>query len=84
MFCSANFTDRSWGYGYGRQVEPGRFTDITEGPLHGKGFALFMGRAQVDTLYADFVNVGVERLGYTVDEGKQQIELWIVTCQKAA
>ena len=82
LFCSANFSDRTWGYGYGRQVEAGGFRDISEGPLVGKGFALFMGRAQVDTLYAAFDKVGVESLAYTVVEGSHLIELWIVTCRK--
>ncbi|HXU06836.1 MAG TPA: class I SAM-dependent methyltransferase [Polyangia bacterium] len=83
LFCSANFTDSSWGYGVGRQVEPGGFADITEGPLVGKGFILFMGRAQVDELFSDFRDVSVERLGYTVENQKQLIDLWIVTARKA-
>jgi SAM-dependent methyltransferase len=82
LFCSANFTDRSWGYGLGRQVEPGGFVDITEGPLVGLGFILFMGRAQVDELFGEFRDVGVERLGYTVERGKHLIDLWIVTARK--
>jgi SAM-dependent methyltransferase len=83
LFCSANFTDSSWGYGVGRQVEPGGFADITEGPLVGKGCILFMGRAQVDELFSDFRDVSVERLGYTVENQKQLIDLWIVTARKA-
>jgi SAM-dependent methyltransferase len=79
-FLSANFTDRCWGYGLGREVEPGAFVDIQEGPLVGKGLALFMSRSQVDILYRDFVDKTLDLLSYTV--AGHMIELWIVQCQK--
>lgn len=82
LFCSANFTDRSWGYGVGRRAEAHGFNDITEGPLQGKGFALFLGRAEIDELYAEFADVAVDRLAYTVERGAHQIELWIVVARK--
>ena len=81
-FISCNFTDRTWGYGLGESVEPGGFTAIREGPLAGKGFTLFMGRAQIDELYRGFEQVGVERTGWTVSNMSHLVELWIVTCQK--
>lgn len=82
VFLSSNFTDRSWGYGCGRQVEPGGFVDITEGGLRGRGFALFMNRAQVDELYGGFAQRSVERLSWTTGGMTHETELWIVTCQK--
>ena len=81
-FISCNFTDRTWGYGLGESVEPGGFTAIREGPLAGKGFTLFMGRAQVDELYRGFEQIGVERTGWTANNMAHLVELWIVTCQK--
>jgi SAM-dependent methyltransferase len=81
-FCSTNFTDRSWGYGLGKQVEPGGFTAISDGPLHNKGFCLFMGRAAVDSLYSAFADTNVERISWTADDMTQLIELWVVTCRK--
>jgi len=39
VFLSANFTDRTWGYGLGREIEPSGFTEIPEGPLAKRGFA---------------------------------------------
>jgi ubiquinone/menaquinone biosynthesis C-methylase UbiE len=82
VFNSTNFTDRSWGYGIGRQVEPGGFREITEGPLVGKGFVLFMGRGQIDELYRDFQDVNVERIAHTLENEKHVVELWVVTCRK--
>ena len=83
-FLSANFTDRTWGYGRGRRVEPGGFDDITEGPLAGKGFSLLFGRAQIDELYAGFAERQIERLAWTLESETQLVELWVVTCQKPA
>jgi SAM-dependent methyltransferase len=83
-FLSANLTDRSWGHGLGREVEPNGFTDIREGPLAGKGFNLFMSRAQVDALYAPLADTVVERTGWTTDGMAHLVEFWVVTCRKRA
>jgi SAM-dependent methyltransferase len=83
-FFSSNFSDRTHGYGLGRAVEPGGFVDIASGPLAGKGFNRFLGRAQIDELYARFSQIAVERALFTADEQRQEIELWNVTCRKAA
>src|SRR5207253_2900607 len=67
-----------------RLVEPGGFVEITDGPLTGKGFAKFMGRAEVDTLYAPFTDCHVETTAWTADDMARTIELWVVTCRKPA
>ncbi len=81
-FHSATFTDRTWGYGTGRMVEPGGFTDLTAGPLAGKGFALFLGRARLEELYDGFTDLHVERSSYTLDGEQQLVEQWLVTARK--
>jgi ubiquinone/menaquinone biosynthesis C-methylase UbiE len=82
-FLSVNFTDRTWGYGLGEQVQSGTFTGIREGPFLGKGLALFMGRAQIDKLYRDFEEKDVELTSWTLDKQTHLVELWIVTCRKS-
>lgn len=82
-FLSANFTDRTWGYGLGREIESAGFTDIREGPLTGKGFALFMSREHLDELYRGFETRDIERFGWTMGNMTQRVELWIVTCRKS-
>ncbi len=77
-FLSANFTDRSWGAGLGVEVEPHGYTRAERGPLAGKGFCLFMGRAQVERLYAPFPSVQIDTCSYTVGGGAARIDLWIV------
>ena len=81
-FCSVNFTDRCWGYGSGRAAGPGEFSEITTGPWAGKGFSLFMNRAQVDELYREFSEVNVETISWTMDAMAHLVELWVVTCHK--
>jgi ubiquinone/menaquinone biosynthesis C-methylase UbiE len=82
VFLSCNFTDRTWGYGKGRKIEFDGFTDILEGPLHGKGFALFLSKQRVDELYQPFQEVKVERLSWTAEEMRHLIELWLVEARK--
>lgn len=79
---SANFTDRTWGYGQGTAVERGAFRDLPEGPLAGKGFSCFFGRADLDELYSGFEEVNVERLSWTLGGLTHLVEMWVVTCRK--
>jgi SAM-dependent methyltransferase len=83
-FLSASFTDRTWGYGRGREVEPGAFVEISEGPLADKGLALFFGRARLDELYSEFVDRRIERLAWTLEGEQHLVEMWIVTCKKTS
>ena len=83
-FFSFNFTRSMWGYGLGTESEPGGFTRITEGPLAGKGFALFMDRAQIDTLYGDFAEVNIEQVRWSMDGMHHWGELWVVHAMTAA
>ena len=83
-FLSANFSDRCWGNGLGREVEPGGFTDITEGPFKHKGFSRFTTRAQVHELYRAFEEVVVDSVAWSLGEGRHVMELWVVECCKAA
>lgn len=81
-FLSCNFTNRSWGAGTGHEVEPNGYTDISEGPLEGKGFGLFMSAEQLAELYAPFESRSIELVSWTAEEMRKTIELWTVTCRK--
>ncbi|MEP6667794.1 MAG: class I SAM-dependent methyltransferase [Chthoniobacter sp.] len=81
-FQSANFSDRTWGYGLGEQVEENGFINIPEGPLQARGFSLFFGQAQIDALYRRFTDVSVEKASWTADSLQKLVELWIVEARK--
>jgi SAM-dependent methyltransferase len=82
LFLSSFFTDRTWGYGRGTVVEPDGFIDITEGPLAGAGFVLFMNQARLDELFRDFTDITMERISRTVDCEQRLVEQFVITCQK--
>lgn len=82
-FVSLSFTERTWGFGLGRPgQDPGAYSDITEGPLAGKGFVQFLTKAQIRTLFAKFSSVAIETTSYTLNEGEKLIELWVVEARK--
>ena len=81
-FLSAGFSDRSWGFGTGRKVEPGGFSDIAEGPCAGKGFCRFMDRKQLDLLFTDFGRTEIDKMSWTLDEMSHTVEIWVVKCLK--
>lgn len=80
---SAAFSDRTWGYGLGRSIEPGGFSDVTEGPLRGLGFVLFMGRSQLDELYSPLGVPTIERVSWTLENTTQLVEVWVVEVKKS-
>ena len=81
-FLSANFTDRTCGYGTGELIEDSTFRNIQKGPLAGLGVTLFMGRGHIDRLYKKFEAVSIERASWTINNMESQIELWLVECDK--
>jgi|SRR5579862_1861228 len=83
-FLSCFFTDRTWGYGLGTKVELDGFIDITEGPIAGTGFALFLTRTRVDELFAPFTDVQVERISWTLGSERHLIEQFVIACRKPA
>jgi SAM-dependent methyltransferase len=83
-FLSSFFTDRTWGYGQGRIVEDDGFVDMTEGPLSGAGFCLFLKRARIPVLFQGFDDVAVERMSRTVEGEKHLIEQFVITCRNPA
>ncbi len=79
-FQASFFTTQTWGYGVGTPVEPDGFRDITEGPLMGTGFCLFLTRERLTELFRDFANVSVERVSWTMENEKHLVEQFVITC----
>jgi SAM-dependent methyltransferase len=82
LFCSSFFTENTWGYGLGTMVEQDAFIDITEGPLCGTGFALFLRRSRAEELFGEFRNLKIDRLLRTLDDERHCVEQFVVTCNK--
>lgn len=82
-FFSTWFSDRTWGYGLGPRVERSGFSHVTEGPLKARGFVRFVGRSELDEMFAAFGSYTVERSSYTLALG-QLVEHWHVTATKAS
>lgn len=83
-FQSSFFTDRTWGYGLGSEVEPDGFLDITEGPIAGTGFCLFLNHARLYELFCDFADIAVERISWTTENDRRLIEQFVITCRRPA
>ena len=82
-FVSLSFTDKTWGFGLGKPgQDPGAYSDITEGPLAGKGFVQFLTKTQIRTLFKKFSQVSIETTSYSLNEGEKLIELWVVEARK--
>ena len=80
-FQSSFFSDRTWGYGLGTEVEPDGFLNITEGPIAGKGFCLFLNHSRLYELFFDFADIAVERISWTMENERHLIEQFVITCR---
>jgi ubiquinone/menaquinone biosynthesis C-methylase UbiE len=83
-FQASFFTTATWGYGLGTQVEPDGFRDITEGPLVGTGFCLFLTRERLSEFFGDFVNPAIERVSWTMENGRHLVEQFVISCRNPA
>jgi SAM-dependent methyltransferase len=81
-FQSSFFTDRTWGYGMGRMVEPNCYADIPEGPFAESGYCMFLNRESVGELFGDFSDVAVERISWTMEHEQHLVEQFVITCRK--
>jgi SAM-dependent methyltransferase len=68
----------SWGDDSGREVAPGTFADITEGPLKDRGLNHFFTREEVGELWKDFAEVGVEYVARSFLGGTREYKTWVV------
>jgi ubiquinone/menaquinone biosynthesis C-methylase UbiE len=82
LFLTCSFTPDCWGYGIGRQVELGTFTDIPEGPLYARGLAHFVGEKELRHLLRQFRRVDVEREQRTLCNQTKMVDMWIATAVK--
>jgi SAM-dependent methyltransferase len=81
-FLTCSFTPDCWGYGTGREVEPGSFTDIPEGPLYRGGLAHFLPESELRDLLRGFRRVDVERERRTLCNQSKVVDMWIATAVK--
>lgn len=80
-FQASFFSTRTWGYGAGTPVEPDGFRDVTEGPLAGTGFCLFLTRDRLTEFFEDFSIVAIERLSWTMENEHHLVEQFVITCR---
>lgn len=76
-FLSLGFSDRCWGYGLGRPLGDGAFTDVTEGPFRDRGLMQLLSRAQVEGLFEGFAERSLERATWTANGMRDEVEQWI-------
>jgi ubiquinone/menaquinone biosynthesis C-methylase UbiE len=82
LFFSISFSKNTWGYGRGREVEQDGFTDVTEGPQLGRGFALYLDRERLQELFSGFDDLSVDKASWTSEGMKHTVEEWLVSGRK--
>lgn len=80
-FQASFFTTRTWGYGTGTPVERDGFRDVTEGPLVGTGFCLFLTRERLTEFFHDFAISSIERISWTMENEHRLVEQFVIACR---
>jgi len=68
----------SYGEGLGREVEPGTFVEITEGPLQGTGLCHFFSLEEVRRTFGRFHDLRIECSNRSLNDRQQWDKLWVV------
>ena len=67
-----------------KKVGDNEYTDISDGPLAGRGFARLTGRQGACDLYGSIFDVlSIDSLVATVNNGSMKVSEWIIICRKA-
>jgi hypothetical protein len=75
LFYSKLWGTGCTGYGTGRQLEPGTFDDIPEGPCRGMGVSHFFTRDEIDSVFGGFFKAtAVDTVVRTDTAANQRIE----------
>ncbi len=82
LFYSRSFSEDMF-IGSRLQNDAFEFSNITEGPLSGKGFVRLMDKNKIQTLYSKYFNIiSIDKLEYTQYNGSQKTSEYIIVCQK--
>lgn len=73
----------SYGDGLGDEVEPGTYTNISDGHLAGLGLCHFFTLAEVQELFSDFSEVQIECAVSSADKRRQEYKHWVVEATAA-
>ena len=68
----------SWGDGLGKEIEPGTFVDIREGPLHGIGSCHFFTLEEVQRLFGHFSDVQIEYSTRSLSNRQHWYKHWVI------
>jgi len=68
----------SYGYGLGKEIEPGTFVDIEVGPAQGKGLHHFFRLDEVKVLLeGQFSNVQIEYSNRSLNNRRHNLKYWV-------
>jgi ubiquinone/menaquinone biosynthesis C-methylase UbiE len=82
LFYSRTFSSKMF---IGKDINENgfEFSNISEGPLSGKGFIRLIDEQKIKTLYGRFFKMlSIDKLEYTQYNGGQEISEYIIVCQK--
>lgn len=79
MLFSMLVSSGSWGDGLGRELEPGTFDEISEGPLSGTGVARFSTIDDVRWHFRRFEDVSIECSARTLEGRSRLYSHWVAT-----
>jgi SAM-dependent methyltransferase len=84
LFFSLTFTDKMYIGKFSKKLGRLEYSEISDGPLAGKGFVRLMDRHSIEKLYGKhFDIISVDRVERTDRNGSVEICEWVIVCQKS-
>jgi len=83
LFFSRTFTNKMYIGTSNIKIANLEYTNISDGPLSGKGFVRLLDEEGIQNLYGKYFNIkSVDILDYTLNNKSIRISEWIIICQK--
>jgi len=71
-------TSDSYGADLGKEIEPGTFIEVTEGPLHERGLGHFFTLEEVQLLFERFTDVQIEHSARSMGNRTNWYNHWVI------
>ncbi len=83
LLFSRTFTDKMYIGEHHKKIAHNEYTDISDGPLEGKGFVRLIDKSSIQEIYGKFFDIkSIDLEEKTYNNGKYFISEWVIVCKK--
>jgi SAM-dependent methyltransferase len=83
LFYSRTLSDKMYLGSSNTRLNQFEFTNVSDGPVSGKGLARIMNKKEVNKIYGEIFDIqSVDKLDYTLNNNSHAVSEWVIICKK--